>query len=343
LDAEQSADDQKKAIAVVPRSHPEGNDLRCRAGVYVDESPSSRALVFLLVLATLGAVLGRFLILGARDAALFTLTNKAALELWAALIGLVCGYGLAAFVVMTRWSWQVLRIFSPKFPWKSNADTWKRAGGWFRATCLTIFMVGVVSVSIPAGTVNGRPVSPFSHQITVLAIAGIVAIIPGLIGFLAVRSLARTDSQWKEEEPRCQLLLALWLRQTLRRLLATFGLLLALYVVTTADRRQLILAFNKNAVFPQDYALLQGLLFAAFLALFHVLATMAINWRCERLLDRYAPIPSPCADDISTPLRRRQDLAAFLGTDSSWRQTFQNGVFVLAPLLTAIIGTALPK
>ena len=49
------------------------------------------------------------------------------------------------------------------------------------------------------------------------------------------------------------------------------------------------------------------------LALFHVSATMAINWRCELLLDEYAPIPDPRSDDISTPLSRRRDLAALLG------------------------------
>jgi hypothetical protein len=114
-------------------------------------------------------------------------------------------------------------------------------------------------------------------------------------------------------------------------------------VVVTAGRRQLVLAFYKDAAYPQAYPVLIGLIFAAVLAMFHVSASMAINSRCGRLLDDYAPIPSPRADDISTPLRRRQDLAAFLGADSSWQQSFQNGVFVLAPLLTALIGTALPK
>jgi hypothetical protein len=190
--------------------------------------------------------------------------------------------------------------------------------------------------------VNGRPVHPFSGEIAGLSVVGGVVAIPGLIGFLALRSLARNDSQW-DEKPQGQILMALRLRRHLRRLLGTFGLFLTLYVVATVARRQLILAFYKNATYPQDYPLLIGLLFAAVLALFHVSATMAINWRCERLLDEYAPIPDPRSDDISTPLSRRRDLAAFLGVDSSWQQAFQNGIFVLSPLLTALIGTALPK
>jgi hypothetical protein len=40
---------------------------------------------------------------------------------------------------------------------------------------------------------------------------------PGLVGFLALRSLAGNDSQW-DEEPRCQILMVARLRQHLRRL-----------------------------------------------------------------------------------------------------------------------------
>ena len=82
---------------------------------------------------------------------------------------------------------------------------------------------------------------------------------------------------------------------------------------------------------------------AAILALFYVSATMAIDRRCELLLDRYAPIPDPDTEDISTRLKRRQDLSALLGLGASWQNSFQNGIVVFAPLLTALIGTALPK
>lgn len=336
LDAEQSAEPQKKTSAGVPGSNSEGDNLQCSSGVHADDSPGTWALVILLAVATLGALLGNLLILHAPDAARFTSANKAALELWAGLIGLLCGYGLAAMVVMTRWSWQLLKTFRPGTPWLS-------AAGWLLAACLTLVVIAQLTARIPAGSVNGRPVHPLSHQILGLSIAGGIAAIPGFVGFLAVRSLAGDDSQWDEKEPQCQILMVVWLRRYLRRLLATFGLFLTLYVVATAARRQLILALHPNAAYPSDYPVLIGLIFAAALALYHVMATMAINSRCERLLDEYAPIPNPHADDISTPLSRRQDLAAFLGADSSWQQTFQNGVFVLAPLLTALIGTALPK
>ena len=323
------------ASALAPGSHFEADDVRCRSEVESDESPGAWALVILLAAATLGAWLGHSLILSAPDAARFTQANRAALELWAGLEGLLCGYGLAALVAMTHWSRQVLKIFRPAVPKLSIIR-------WVLVTCLTLATTWLATANIPAGSVNGRPVHPFSGEIAGLSLAGSIVAIPGLIGFLALRSLAGNDSQW-DEKPQCQILMALQLRRHLRRLLGTFGLFLTLFVVTTAARRQLILAFYKDATYPQDYPLLIGLVFAAMLALFHVSATMAINWRCERLLDEYAPVPNPRADDISTPLSRRRDLAAFLGTDSSWQQAFQNGIFVLSPLLTALIGTALPK
>jgi hypothetical protein len=166
--------------------------------------------------------------------------------------------------------------------------------------------------------------------------------LPGLVGFLALRSLAGNDSQW-DEAPRCQILMVARLRQHLRRLLGAFGLFLTLLVVTTAARRQVVLTFRKNAIYPQEYVLLYGLICVAVLALFYVSATMAIDRRCAHLLDRYAPIPDPAAEDISTPLKRRQDLSALLGLGASWQNSFQNGIVVFAPLLTALIGTALPK
>ena len=333
LDAEPLAELQKETSAVGPGSPSEDDGLPCRPKVQTDESPGTWALVILLAMATLGVLFGRSLVLGAPDAARFTPANEGTLGLWAALVGVVCGYALAALVVMTRWAWQVLKIFRPGIPPGSVVR-------WILAILLTLSVVALVTHGIPAGTVNGRPVHLFSHQIVGFTIAGGICTIPGLVGFLALRSLARNDNQW-DEKPKCQILMAIHLRQHLRRLLGTFGLFLALYVVVTATRRQLVLGFYKDAIYPQNYALLIGLLLAAVLAL--VSATMAINWRCERLLDEYAPIPSPRADDISTPLKRRQDLATFLGADSSWQQTFQNGVFVLAPLLTALIGTVVPK
>jgi hypothetical protein len=318
-----------------PESHPAERDSPCRSEIYIDRAPGSWALVALLSMATAGALIGRSIILHAPDAARFVQDNKPALQLWAGLIGFLCGYGLAAGAVMTLWSWQLQKIFQPRVPRMS-------AFRWALAAALALLIVSWLDAGIPAGMVAGRPVHLFFRQIGGITIAGGLVAIPGLVGFLAVRSLAWNDSQW-DEDPRCQILMVVRLRRHLRRLLGAFGLLLTLLVVTTAARRQLVLTFYKNSSFSQESILLYGLLFAAVLALFHVSATMAIDGRCERLLAEYAPIPDPTAEDISTPLARRETLAAFLGMGASWQKSFQDGIIIFAPLFTALIGTALPK
>jgi hypothetical protein len=325
----------QQAQARAPRGDWTENNSRCRSEVHLGGAPRSWTLLALVFIAALGAWIGRSVILDAPDAARFTQGNRVALELWAALMAGLCGYGLAAGVVMTGWLRQVLKTFTPAASFRG----WVR---WALVTALVLVMVMLAPAGIPAGAVGGRPVHLFFRQIVAIAVAGAVIAVPGLVGFLAVRSLARNDDQW-HEEPRCQVLMVLSLRQHLRRLLGTFGLLLTLLVVATAARRQLVLTFYKNSTFPQEFVLLYGLLFASMLALFHVSATMAIDGRCQRLLARYAPIPDPGAEDISTPLRRRQDLAALLAVGGSWQQSFQNGIVVFAPLLTALIGTALHK
>jgi hypothetical protein len=335
LAEEQLTGNRAEPRAQKPESDPVGSDSLCRSEIYINRAPGSWALVALLAVATAGALIGRSIILHAPDAARVTLNSRAALQLWAALIGFLCGYGLAAGVVMTLWSWQLLKTFQPRVPRMS-------AFRWFLATVLVLLTVYLLSAGIPAGMVAGRPVHPFSGQVIGVIIVGGVIAIPGLVGFLAVRSLAWNDSQW-DEDPRCQILMIVRLRRHLRRLLGAFGLFLTLYVVTTAARRQLVLIIYKHAIFSQEYVLLSGLLFAAVLALFHVSATMAIDGRCERLLAEYAPVPDPKAEDISTPMSRRENLAAFLGMGASWQKSFQDGIIIFAPLLTALIGTALPK
>lgn len=308
----------------------------CRSETYLDRAPGNWALVGLLAVAAAGTLIGYWAILWAPEARRFTAGNvEVALRLWAELIGVLSGFGLAAGVIMTLWSWQLLKTFQPRVPLMS-------ALRWAVATVLVLLMAFWLDTRLPAAMVDGKPVHLFSGQIVAISAAGGAVAIPGLVGFLAARSLAWNDSQW-DEEPRCQILMVVRLRRHLRRLLGAFGLLLTLLVVTTAARRQFVLTVYKNAVFAPEYILLYGLLFAAVLALFHISATTALQGRCERLLAEYAPVPDPAAEDISTPLARRQDLAVFLGMGGSWQESFQDGVIIFAPLLTALIGTALPK
>ena len=198
----------------------------------------------------------------------------------------------------------------------------------------------MVGQGFPAGTLDGKPLRPFSTDIAFFTILGVIVAMPGLVGILALRSFASDDNQWSDGPAR-QVSRVVEMRRYLRRLLAALGLLLTLLVVATAARRQTILSFKAGSNFAPESVILYGIMFAGILALFHLPAATEINRRCEKLLSIHAPIPSLDAPDISTPLTRRDDLATWLGMGESWRASFESGVLVFAPLLTALLGVAL--
>jgi len=96
LAEEQLTGNKAEPLARRPESLSKGEDSPCRSETYIDRTPGSWTLVALLSMATAGALAGRSIILHAPDAARFVQDNKAALQLWAGLIGFLCGYGLAA-------------------------------------------------------------------------------------------------------------------------------------------------------------------------------------------------------------------------------------------------------
>ena len=161
---------------------------------------------------------------------------------------------------------------------------------------------------------------------------------PGLLGFMALRAIAKNDGCWQESSA-CRLRLVLRLRTELQRLLAVFGAFLTLIVVATGMRRRALLALNSDLHIPPEEVLLYGLVFAAMLGLFYITASSAIDVRAGRLLDEFAPLPDPLDPQFSDHIGRRNDLAGLTGVGGSWR-TFGSTVVVAAPLLTALIGIA---
>jgi hypothetical protein len=257
--------------------------------------------------------------------------GRSELELWAVLIGLFIGYAVAASLVTTQWLWRLLTLFKPKVSW-----------AWMRWAITIVFMNLPIQLVVGGLFVNTTShTRPHEHEIAVVTIIGLVTALPGLIGFLAIRSLAVDDRQWNEP-PRCLIHLINRLRRQLRQFLGVLGLFLTLIVVTTSARRRTLLAIDPSTVFPPEFVILYGLVFAGLLALLHVAASTAIEGRCESLLEEFAQVPSPDAADLDSQMQRRRNIESLLGIGVGWQQSFQNGVVVFAPLLTALIGTAVP-
>jgi hypothetical protein len=254
---------------------------------------------------------------------------EAGFRLWVALVGAVGGYALAAGACFVGWLVGVLRLFVRVRP--TSVLSWVAvvlvAGGMVLGSLFAAAATAEESVDKALAT-QTRPIS--------LAVG--LCMTPGLVAFVALRSVAVAPENWLESGS-CRLRLLLRLRSELRRLLGTAGGFLTVLVVTTGVRRRALLALQPDVTVPSEAVLLYGLIFAALLGLFYMAANAAINGQAQRLVDDFAPLPDPADETLSDRLARRADLVALVGGGGSWR-TFETGVVIAGPLLTALISSA---
>ena len=76
------------------------------------------------------------------------------------------------------------------------------------------------------------------------------------------------------------------------------------------------------------------------LGIFYGAANSAIEARASSIVDEAAPLPNLAGDDAATVIAWRKQIESLLGVSSAWN-SFESSVVIVAPLLTAIIGTAI--
>lgn len=250
-------------------------------------------------------------------------------DMWIALLSALGGFAIVAAMFYVIWLGRAIRL-GDRVPGRSVA-TW---------VGIVVLVLAVVFAGLFSGA-SGAEASidkDLAEQTRPIVILVALCAIPGLVGFVALRSIASDDANWAESD-RCRVRLVMALRAELRRLLTTFGAFLTLLVVTTGMRRRALLAFDPDLSVPPEQVLLYGLLFAVLLGAFYGLATTAIDARAKRMLDEFAPLPGPTDPTLSEQLQRRSDISTLVGSGGSWR-SFETTVVIAAPLLTALIGIA---
>jgi hypothetical protein len=113
-----------------------------------------------------------------------------------------------------------------------------------------------------------------------------------------------------------------------------------LIVVTTGMRRRALNAAVEGLDLPSELVLLYGLVFAVLLGGYYTAAEAGITRRADRIVDAIAPLVDPRSEEFTDALRRRTDLSVLVGGGGT-RRSFESTVVVAAPLLTALIGSAI--
>jgi hypothetical protein len=250
--------------------------------------------------------------------------------LWTAVLGMVGGLGAVSLIYCTAAVIGVCRLFV-----KLSRQTVIVALAGAVASLVAIFTALIMaSIDLPESvdTRLAGATRPF-------VVCGAGCAVPGLMGLLLVRAIARHNDEWSETG-LCKVALILRLRTDSRRLLGMLGALLTLLVIATGLRRRAVLALAPNTHLPSVSVVLYGFIFAALLGLFYATASSAVDARASALVDDYAALPAPDATDLVKVIERRNALNSLVGLgEGTWR-TFQNVVVIAAPLLTALIGSA---
>jgi hypothetical protein len=176
-------------------------------------------------------------------------------------------------------------------------------------------------------------------------IGGLVVGVPALLGIALVqRRLNRqeTEPMGKDDVP-----VAIQARSQILRFLSVAGAVIGLAVLAAgALRKAAVPGFVADSDFPQEGILLYGAFFTGLLLLVYVPAHLALRRRGLQIRDHYFPLsemPAPDSDAFKGWLDKRTTLETLLQLNVTPSQQLQASLFILAPLISAVITSLVPK
>jgi hypothetical protein len=231
--------------------------------------------------------------------------------------------------------------------WADLAAVWRRAKQGRAATLALGGVIAVIVIALPlvSAGVSG-PLWGHTPKIRVLTvIGGLVVGVPALSGIALVQRQASELA--REPIGEDDVAAALEARSRILRFLSVAGAVIGLAVLAAgALRKATVPEFVGASEFPQEGILLYGAFFTGLLLLVYGPAHAALKGLGARIRDHYFPLsemPAPDADSFKGWLDRRTTLESLLQLNVSPAQQLQASLFILAPLLSAVITALVPK
>jgi len=233
--------------------------------------------------------------------------------------------------------------------WADLAAVWRQAKPG-RAAMLTLAgTLAVIVIALPIFSAAARVAWPlWGHTMKIRAltiIGGLVAGVPALAGIALVQRQASERATGRIDED--DVAAALTARAQILRFLSVAGGVIGLAVLAAgALRKATVPEFVANGDFPQEGILLYGAFFTGLLLLVYGPAHTALKRLGVRIRDHYFPLsemPAPDADTFKGWLDRRATLETLLQLNVTPGQQLQASLFILAPLLSAVLTALVPK
>ena len=233
--------------------------------------------------------------------------------------------------------------------WADLAAVWRQAKPG-RAAMLTLAgTLAVIVIALPIFSAAARVAWPlWGHTMKIRAltiIGGLVAGVPALAGIALVQRQAseRATGRIGMDDVAA----ALEARSRILRFLSVAGGVIGLAVLAAgALRKATVPDFVAIGDFPQEGILLYGAFFTGLLLLVYGPAHTALKRLGVRIRDHYFPLSemlAPDADTFKGWLDRRATLETLLQLNVTPGQQLQASLFILAPLLSAVLTALVPK
>jgi hypothetical protein len=233
--------------------------------------------------------------------------------------------------------------------WSDVVAAWRRARIGRTATVALAVALTVILVVFPLLSLAREiPWPLWGHQPKVrllTVMGGLLVGVPALSGIALVQQQIRR----RETEPigTDDVRFGVEARSEILRYLFVAGAVIGLAVLSAgALREATVPAFVREDRFPQEGVLLYGAFFTGLLLLVYVPAHLALKRLGVRVRDHYFPLsgmPDPGTDSLRGWLDKRTSLETLLQLNVTPLQQLQTSLFILAPLLSAIFTSLVPR
>lgn len=260
-------------------------------------------------------------------------------DVWIGLLGGVGGLCAVIFVVSLGWIVGQFRA----------ADNDQHVSIGIQAMGASA-VAGLLIAGLLVGGKEDERAALFTDATRPMTFLLIATAVPGLLVFSIVRSWASSAGKDKNLSTRVEALKTY--RTRLHQQLTMFGAALSLVVIATAQRRATLLAYSESQYapeeqlqIPEEQVLLYGLAFVAALGVMYFPAANALRARSDRLIGELAKTPTKITGaDMDRWKKQFEGAQALVQPESAspiGLRQFEAGAAIFAPLVTALINSAL--
>jgi hypothetical protein len=299
-----------------------------------DKTLESWNPITVVVLAALGGVAAvALLLVGARATTVSaSFVDSPGFATWAAVLAAQSAFWAVVTVPLWR---EVRALYRATDP---GLSIWVIPG-------LIVAALALLALFSPA---REAPWPLVGHQIkawvlTTAAAAGVG--VPAIFGICLVQDRVRRHRP--DTMATGDVDVALSARAQIRRYLGTAGAVIGLAVLASgALRLATVPEYLDESAFPATAVLLYGAFFTGLLVLVYVPAHLSLRRFCVDIREHYFPVsdmPPPTREDFAGWVESRARLDTLTQVNVTTGQQLQAGLFILAPLVSGILGALVPQ